>query len=134
MILPSFYEVDIPARIPGDDWRIAIPIRDATWEVGDAAECHFRVKAESATIAIAFSTAAGTIELNPGEIVLIAPRSATALVAPGGYVWDIEATRGGFVETIMRGTATVLRDITRPVTPAPSGWTDDDFAASSAAD
>jgi hypothetical protein len=72
------------------------------------------LKAESTVVTLGFSTAAGTIELNAGEIVLKAASAATAAIAPGNYVWDLELTRAGEVDTIFtRCTLSVTRDITR---------------------
>jgi hypothetical protein len=113
MTAATAWQADWSGLTPGDDWRLVIPIEGAAWAVGDAARSHVRVKPEATAITLQFSRAAGTIELNPGEIVLIAPSASTTSIAPGAYVYDIEVTRSGLVDTLVAGSMTVARDITR---------------------
>jgi hypothetical protein len=114
MLTDDRLQIDIYSETPGDSWRWAIPVEGFTPVAGDTARAHVRVKADAPAVTLAFSTAAGTIELNAGEIVLKAPASATAAVAPGNYVWDLELTRAGEVDTIFtRCTLSVSRDVTR---------------------
>lgn len=114
MLTSEKLSIDVADEVPGDTWSWAIPVAGFAPQAGDTARAHVRPTPESATIALQFSTAAGTIELNPGEIVLKAPANATAGVAPGLYVWDLELTRAGEVDTIfVRCTLKVSRDVTR---------------------
>lgn len=114
MLLTDKLSIDIANETPGDTWRWELPVAGFAPVGGDTARAHVRVRPESPTITLAFSTAAGTIQLLAGMIVLTAPANVTATIAPGSYVWDLELTRGGEVDTIFTlCTLTVGRDVTR---------------------
>ena len=113
MIRESFATVNIAQCTPGDDWRVPIPLAGAVWLADDTARMHVRATPESPVVVIDLTTANGRIALNAGEILLTVPAITTATVAPGAYVWDMEITRAGIVETIIGGTLAVRRDVTR---------------------
>lgn len=117
MLTESYFKVDITDLTPGDTMRIDLPVPGFVPADGDSALVHVRTTPESPVIVIGFGTAPttmpGTIILAEGMITLAAPSSATALVPPGSYVWDLELTRAGEVDTIMDGKMTWRRDITR---------------------
>ena len=119
MLTPTYFNVEISDLTPGDTMRIDIPVSGFVPVAGDMALVHMRATAESPTIVLGFGTAptnqAGTITLANGVITLFAPNAATLNVPPGAYVWDLELTRAGEIDTIMGGKMTWRRDITRPI-------------------
>ncbi len=122
MLTSTYFKVEISDLTPGDTLRIDIPVAGFVPVAGDMALAHVRATAESPAIVIGFGTAptnqAGTITLAVGVITLSAPSAATLNVPPGAYVWDLELTRAGEVDTIMDGKMTWRRDITRaPAAP-----------------
>lgn len=134
MLISAYRDIAIQNLTPGDDWYLPIPIEGAAWLPGDTARAQVRATPESATVILEFSVANGRIQLGPGVIALGAPSGVTVDVAPGAYVWDLEVTRSGIVNTILGGTMTVRRDITRgaPITPTPNAGFDFTNAANSA--
>lgn len=113
MIADSFFQIDISNLTPGDDWRLAIPLADVVWEPGDTARCHWRTGAKANEIALNLTTGNGRIELNAGEIAFVVASSDTAAILPGSYVWDVEITRAGQIDTFIEGRCTLRQDITR---------------------
>lgn len=133
VVLPGLVTADGYAEIalsnltPGDDWRLPIPVEGLLPSLLDTARMHVRVTAESDTVVIELSTANGRILLESGFVTLIVEKAATGAIRPGAYVWDLELTIADNAQTIMGGTLTVRRDITRGPS-APSGSSGLDFS------
>jgi hypothetical protein len=131
--MATYSEIAISNLTPGDDWYLPIPVDGFVPAVGDTARCQVRSRPESATVALEMSTANGRIQLSEEQIALGAPSGVTVDIAPGAYVWDLEIVRNGVVSTILGGTMTVRRDITRgPIPSTPGAAFDFTLAANSA--
>lgn len=48
-----------------------------------------------------------------GEVTCTVAASATALLSPGVFVWDLQETASGTVATVLSGSLTVVADVTR---------------------
>ena len=65
--------------------------------------------ATSASLSFTCTVPTGT----DGVVNITAADSATAALAAGEYVWDLQESASGVVTTILRGTCSVLADVTR---------------------
>jgi hypothetical protein len=69
---------------------------------------------KSVDAALASATFTCTVTDGPnGEVTCALPASATALLSPGGYVWDLQESAGSAVATVLSGSVTVVADVTR---------------------
>ena len=76
----------------------------------------FRDTADSTTVALSLTSAAGTISLGgvSGTVILSASAASTSAITAGRYVFDIELINSsGYVRRLVEGTATVTREVTR---------------------
>jgi len=83
---------------------------------GYTARSMFRDTADSATVALSLTSAAGTISLGgvSGTIILSASAASTSAITAGRYVFDLELVSStGFVKRLVEGTATFTREVTR---------------------
>lgn len=113
---PGKYDLAI---YQGDSFSITVflkqeedgnPAYDLT---GWTAKAQMRSKdpAENATVAIEFTC---TVDAEAGSIEVSASASETALVVAGRYSYDLQITDGNLVQTILRGTAIVSEEVTKP--------------------
>lgn len=113
--------VDIVSGLyAGDDWYLPIPVAGATWQAGDTARMHVRVKPDSDAILVELTHENGGLVLGDGLIAMVFTRDQTEALGPGVFVYDIEVTRSGFISTLWNGTIRVMRDITRGTVVAAS--------------
>ena len=83
---------------------------------GYTARSMFRDTADSTTVALSLTSAAGTISLGgvSGTIILSASAASTSAITAGRYVFDLEMVSStGFVKRLVEGTATFTREVTR---------------------
>jgi len=83
---------------------------------GYTARSMFRDTADSATVALSLTSAAGTISLGgvSGTVILSASAASTSAITAGRYVFDIELINAsGYVRRLVEGTATFTREVTR---------------------
>ena len=113
MIPDLFHRVTVSGLVAGDTWRIVIPIAGFVTADGMTALAHLRRTVADTTVVLAFSSAAGTILFEAGQITLLASAAATAAVPPGIYVWDLRLTQGDETDTPMGGQMIVRARVTR---------------------
>ena len=65
-------------------------------------------------IAVISATFTCTVTDAPnGKVTCVLPASASALLDPGYYYWDLQENAAGVISTLLSGTVTVLADVTR---------------------
>jgi hypothetical protein len=106
-----FHDVTISGVAAGDTWRLVLPLDGLAPAAGMSALMHVRRAVADAAIVLSFSTADGSILLEPDRIVLV--KDSTATVPPGSYVWDIRITASGETDTPMGGQLIVRARVTR---------------------
>jgi hypothetical protein len=84
---------------------------------GYSAKLQVRSDAESATVILEASTAAGTLVVGgaAGTITMAVAASTTAALTPGRYVYDLQTTSpdGNVTTEIIQHVCTVVADVTR---------------------
>ena len=98
----------------GSDFSLQLTVQDggsAKNLTGYSVRGQIRSTVDAATIAAEFT---GTI-INPtgGILTIRLPYTTTDDIAPGLYYYDVEIYTAGSVQKLIKGTATVLGEVTR---------------------
>lgn len=81
---------------------------------GYSARMHLRYAANDATFVAEFSTTNGKIALtSAGGVTVHFDSATTAAIAAASYAYDLDVTTGTDTRTILLGTVTIGREVTR---------------------
>lgn len=104
----------------GSDWAKTFLWKDSTGTAvplsGYTARMMIKVTESDSSAVATLTTTNGRIVLYPdGHIVLSLPGSQTERITPGSYMYDLKLSGPAHpYKTLLRGTITVIGDVTRP--------------------
>lgn len=108
--------LDILGLRAGEDWLVEIPLPGVAWLSGDSLRAHLRTEVGAASPSLVFATSplAGQALLAPApEMLTLSAGPTLTALAPRNYVYDVEMTRGGRVQTLFGGKLQVVAKVTR---------------------
>jgi hypothetical protein len=116
-VIPGTYDIQI---YQGDTFRVFFRLRDEGGTyidlTGQIAKAQIRSNTDAPTVLAEFSTSIPdqSVLANRGSVLLTLTSAQTSALTTGG-VWDVQlqVTATGEVNTYLRGTVTVVKEVTR---------------------
>lgn len=109
---PVVQDIDV---YRGDSGRFRVTVTDIAGNPVDVSaatwDCDIRIEADAATTVGQFEVVPVAGSTNKIDVIMSAALSAS--LSGGPYVYDLEMTMSGEVITLIRGTITVIKDVSR---------------------